>query len=73
MSAAGNLRCDLRDLIGGLTQTQHDLWKALPNRSMVIDLGKPKVFKGLFAKRGADLGVGRLQGGPSFPQIRKQL
>ena len=40
---------------------------------MVIDLGKPKVFKGLFAKRGADLGMGRLQGGPSFAQIRKQL
>ena len=52
MSAADDLRRDLRDLIGRLAETQHDLRKALPDGSMVIDLGKPKVLKGLLAKRG---------------------
>ena len=61
MSAADNLRRDLRDLIGRLAETQHDLGKALPNGSMVIDLGKPKVLKGLLAKRGQDLRMSRLQ------------
>ena len=59
MSAADDLRRDLRDLIGRLAETQHDLRKALPDGSMVIDLGKPKVFKGLLAKRGKDLRMGR--------------
>ena len=36
---------------------------------MVIDLGKPKVFKGLLAKRGKDLRMSRLQASPAFAKI----
>jgi len=36
---------------------------------MVIDLGKPKVFKGLLAKRGKDLRLSRLESGPTFAQV----
>ena len=72
MSAADNLRRDLRDLIGRLAETQHDLRKALPNGSMVIDLGKPKVLKGLLAKRREDLRMSRLQRGPPFAKIRQK-
>jgi hypothetical protein len=69
MSAADDLRRDLRNLIGRLAETQHDLRKALPNGSMMIDLGKPKVFKGLLPKRGQDLRMSRLHGSPSFAKI----
>ena len=48
-------RGDRRDLVGCLAQTQDDFGKALPDGPMVIDLGKPKVLKGLVAKRGQDL------------------
>ena len=36
---------------------------------MVIDLGKPKVFKGLLAKRGKDFRMSRLQRGSPFAKI----
>jgi hypothetical protein len=54
MSAPDDLRRDLRNLIGRLAEPQHDFRKALPDGSMVIDLGKSKVFKGLLAKRRRD-------------------
>ena len=36
---------------------------------MVIDLGKPKVFKGLLSKRSKDLRMSRLQRGATFAKI----
>ena len=52
MSAVDNFFRDRRDLFRRLSESQDDFGKALPDGSMVIDLGKPKVLKGLFAKRG---------------------
>jgi hypothetical protein len=69
LSASDNLRRDLRDLIGRLPETQHNLRKALPDGPMVIDLGKPKVCKGLLAKRGNDLRMSRFQRRPAFAKI----
>ena len=69
LSAADDLRRDFRDLIGRLAETQHNLWKTLPNGSMVIDLGKPKIFKGLLTKRGKDLRMGGFDASPAFAQI----
>ena len=55
MSALDNFVRDRRDLFRGFAETQHDFWKALPDGPMVIDLGKPKILKGLLAKRGQKL------------------
>ena len=35
----------------------------------MIDLGKPKVFKGLLSKRGKDLSMSRLKSGAAFAKI----
>ena len=62
MSAADNLRGDRRNLLRRLPQSEHDFGKALPHRAVVVHLGKPKVLKGLLAKRGQQplVGVGRV-------------
>jgi hypothetical protein len=60
---------DGRNLIRGLPEAQHHLWKTLPDRAVVIDLGKPKVLKGFLSKRRQDLSMSRLHGGPSFAKI----
>ena len=62
MSPADNLRGNGRDLGGCLAETQHDFRKALPDGSMVIDLGKPKILKGLLSKRSEDSRAGGLRG-----------
>ena len=72
LSTADNFESDLRDLIGCLAKTQDDLGKTLTHGSMVIDLGKPKILKGLFAQRGANLRMSRLEGGSPFAKIRQK-
>ena len=68
-SSPDNLRRDLRNLIGRLAEPQHDLRKALADGSMVIDLGKSKVFKGLFAERRCDARGGFFERDASVLQI----
>ena len=54
MAAADNFRRDRRDLFRRLSEAEDDFGEALPDDAMVIDLGKPKILKGLVAKRRQD-------------------
>ena len=49
MSAAEYFFRDQCNLFRRFSQSQDDFGKALTDGPMVIDLGKPKVLKGLFA------------------------
>jgi hypothetical protein len=55
-TAADNLTCDGRNLLRRLPQAKDDFGESLADAAMVINLGKPKILKGLVAKRGRDQG-----------------
>ena len=69
VSAADNLRGDRRDLIRGLPEAEDDLGKTLPDRAVMVDLGKPKVLKGLLAQGGQNRCAAASTVGPAFAQI----